>query len=127
MSIVIATVVLYAFLESLMVGLSFAAVSHRFAVQPSVPRSFLALFPVFFLLAVYYIPGIETLDAKLVIGNQEIAQEIGPGTPIVLREFFRLGISDPIVWGVQAAIAAAVARWSIRSTSRPRRRSADLE
>jgi len=114
MWLLVATIVLYAVLESIMVGLSFGAIGQRFGIRLSPLRSFLLLIPVFCLLALYYIPAIDVLDAKLVIGNEEIAREIGPGTPIVLRELFRFGISDPVVWAVQAAIATAAARWSTR-------------
>lgn len=112
MWIVVSTIVFHSILEAVLVGLSFAAVARRFDLRLSLLQSFLVLLPLFLLFAVYYLPAIDALNARIVIGNQAIAKEIGPGTPIVLRELFRFGISDPVAWGIQAAIATTVARWS---------------
>jgi len=114
MWIVLSTMVLYAAIESVTVGLSLASLSRRFNVRLSTLASIPILLPVFALLAVYYIPAVEALDAKLIVGNQDIAKEIGPGSPIVVRELFRIGITDPLVWLIQGSIASIVARWALR-------------
>lgn len=113
--LVISTIVLYTVLEAGMVGLSLSAISRRLAFRVSPMGAFFVLVPIFALLALYYVPAIAALDARLIIGNEAIAAEIGPGTPIVVRELFRVGVSDPVVWALQAVIGAAVNHWASRS------------
>ena len=114
---VITLMLLNAAIESLLVGLSAAALSEKMKWLDSMPLRVVVFWGVFGILSAYYIPAIHALDATITIGNAEIAREIGPGTPIKLTSLFEFSFSDPVVWLVQAGIASLAFRFAAKGDS----------
>jgi len=105
MWILVITFVLLVLGESILVGMTAAALCRRLRLALSATSLVAIFLAVFAILETFYLPAVRVLDATLEIRNPDFARLIGPGTPIDLAEWLSPSLGDPIWWMLQSAIA----------------------
>ena len=111
MWILVVTFALLVLGESILVGMTAAALCRRLRVAPSARSLVVIFFAVFAFLETFYLPAVRVLDARFEIRNPDFARLIGPGTPIELAEWLSPSLGDPVWWVVQSAIAMLAFRF----------------
>jgi hypothetical protein len=111
--IVLGSVLFGAAIEAVLVGLGLAALQPRVAFLARTHWRFAVSLSTLLVLSVYHLPAVAELDATITIGNQQIADMLGPGTPIQLDQLLGFDYSDLISCLVQSAIAMAVCRFLV--------------
>jgi hypothetical protein len=110
MWILIVTFVSLIVVESVLVGLSAAAVSMKARVTVRTTRLFLIFVAIFAVLDNFYLPALQVLDATLVIRNPDFSRLIGPGAPIELAEWLGPSPDDALWWALQGTLALITTR-----------------
>jgi len=98
-------------IAAILVGIAFFVLfGHKIKKRYS-RASIFALFCIFALLDIYWLPAVYTLDLKLMIGNTEFAEFFNVEEGIRLNELFVISWIDVFIWVIQATVGYHVGRW----------------
>ena len=95
-------------IDTILVGLAFYSLKIRFKWKITPKQTFITLVICYAMLDNYLWPLIHATDLKIIIGNKEIAEFLDMEEPIPLLELFSPGISDFVIYCIQAFVGGIV-------------------
>ena len=112
------TLFLIFLVDTVLVGLAFFALKNRFNWNLSPKLSFVILFVIFGLFENYLLPMCYVLDARLTIGNEQVAEflDFPPDYPVM--DLFGLGLFQFITWSLQAFFAGLIGEKLLKKKER---------